>query len=867
MGEVYRATDTKLGREVALKVLPEAFAQNAEHMARLQREAHVLASLNHPNVAALHGIEDGALVMEMVEGQTLAERLAKGPIPLDEALPIARQIAEAVEAAHDKNIVHRDLKPANVKITPEGTVKVLDFGLAKAAAETATTGNPSNSPTLTATQAGMIMGTAAYMAPEQARGQAVDKRADIWSFGVVLFEMLTERRAFHGETTTDILASLLRVDPDWNALPASTPPSVVRLLRRCLTKDRKQRLQAIGEARIVIDEILSGRDSAETASSSTGPAMIALPLQRAVWRRSLFWTAMAASVAAITLAFFLFRRPSAPIERMQFAIPIPSEINTMSLSADGRILAYVARDDSSGQKMLYVQRIGSPNASRLEGTEGASFPFWSPDNSYVAFFARGHLKKVAVAGGPPNAIAEATDGRGGAWGNRGVVIYAPDPLGPLWRVSADGTNASPLTANLMGHQITHRFPVFLPDGDHFLFLAGAFTSAIPKGDDGIYLSSLRAAEKKFMVACVSNPGYSDGHLFCLDDKQQLIETSMDSSRAAVTGEPRVLAAGVGYDGGINLASFAAGGHDTIVYTGTSAREASALTWYDRAGRELGQVGEPGILGNPSLSHDGTRVVFDAIDPKGLSTSLWIASLNRNTVSRFTFSDEEEVSGTWSRDGTQLAFYGDLSAGTELLTKNASGLQPEKSVFKIDQDEIIANSWSRDDQQILCTSHPSSGGSSLVLIDVKSGKKSPFIVARFSVTNGQISPDGKWVAYASNESGDWEIYVTTFPDPAGKWQVSRRGGTEPRWRGDGKEIFYLDPKGTLTAVEVTTDQGFSSGSPSPLFQLHARALFASNDLYSYDASPDGKRFLVNRYLKPDHVQPLTVVLNATAETKQ
>ncbi len=872
MGEVYRARDTTLGRDVALKVLPQAFAIDADRMTRFQREAQVLASLNHPNIAAIYGLEESggvrALVMELVEGPTLADRLQRGALPLEDALSVARQIAEALEAAHEKGITHRDLKPANVKVTPDGMVKVLDFGLAKAADDSAAPGDPSSSPTLTAaaTQAGMIMGTAAYMAPEQARGHAVDRRADIWSFGAVLFEMLASRRAFPGETTADVLASVLKLDPDWSALPASTPASIVRLLRRCLTKDRKRRLQAIGEARIAIDEALSGRDSAEPAASSTGLAtMKSLPPQP-VWRRALFWTTIAASVAAIALASFLLLHTSPPIEWMQFDIPIPSEINTLSISADGRLLAYAARDDSSGQRMLYVRRIGSPNASRLEGTEGASFPFWSPDDSYVAFFARGHLKKVAVAGGPPQAIAEATDGRGGAWGSRAVIVYAPDPLGPLWRVNPDGTNARPLTAALLGRQLTHRFPVFFADGDHFLFLAGASTSVLAKGDAGIYVSSLRAAEEKFIVPCVSNPGYSDGHLYCVDDKQQLVEISLDSSRARVRGEPRVVAAGVGYAGGINLASFAAGGHDTVVYSGSSAREVAVLTWYDRAGKELGQVGEPGILGNPSLSADGARAVFEAADPKAFSVNLWTANLNRNTVSRFTFSDEQELSAAWSRDGTQLAFYGDLSAGSGLFTKNASGLQPEKSVLKIDREEIIASSWSRDGQQILCTSHPASGGSNLVLIEVKSGKRSPFVVGKFNASNGQVSPDGKWVAYALNELGDWEIYVTTFPDATGKWQVSRGGGTEPRWRGDGKEIFYLDPKGTLTAVGVATDEGFSSSSPTPLFQLHARAPFASNDLYSYDVAPDGKRFLVNRYLKPDHVPPLTVVLNAAAETR-
>jgi eukaryotic-like serine/threonine-protein kinase len=923
MGEVYRARDTKLNREVALKVLPEAFAADPQRMARFEREAQVLASLNHPNIAAIYGLEESgstrALVMELVEGETLTEMLESRNSKLEagnskiegrkspsgastdfdfrsssfDPLPIAKQIADALEYAHERGVIHRDLKPANIKITVEGVVKVLDFGLAKALEPTVAavevypgrdrrpamgTSPLQNSPTLSiaATQAGMILGTAAYMSPEQARGKPVDRRADIWSFGCLLFEMLAGRHAFEGETVTDTLAAVVRAEPDWKALPATTPVSVRGLLRRCLTKDPKQRLRDIGEARIAIEETLGGSDSVAAAydrrvSEESGAHRA--PLQMPVWRRPLFWTTVAALAVAVALAWALVARPSARAQRMQFAMPVPAEVDNMSLSADGQMLAYVALDDSSGQKMLYVQRIGSPNATLLAGTEGASYPFWSPDDAYVAFFASGQLKKIAVAGGPPEAIAEATSGRGGAWGNRGVIVYAPDPLGALWRVNADGTNAAPLTAGLLGHQLTHRFPIFLPDGDHFLFLAGAFQD-ISKGDDGIYLSSLVASEKKFLLPCLSNPGYASGHLFCVDRKTELVEVAMDAARARVTGEPQVFAPKIGYEGGVTWANFTVGENATVVYSATKTTALSALTWYDRTGKELGRVGEPAELDNPSLSPDGGRAVIDITDPKAFNVSLWIDDLRQNTASRFTFVGEHEqepgsfaATGIWSRDGNRLAYYRNIAGGTELLIKAASGLQPERTVIRVNQDEIIPNSWSRDDQQILCTSHPAAGGSNLVLIDAASGKRTPFLEAKFSQTNGQISPDGKWAAYASNETGDWEIYVTTFPNPVGKWQVSRGGGTEPRWRGDGKELFYIGPKGTLTAVDVRAEQTFSSGSPTPLFQVHARAPVSSSDQFSYDVSRDGQRFLVNRYLKPDHVQPLTVVLNATAAARQ
>ena len=533
------------------------------------------------------------------------------------------------------------------------------------------------------------------------------------------------------------------------------------------------------------------------------------------------------------------------------------------------MLAFVARDDASGENMLYVQRMGSASASMLSGTEGASYPFWSPDGAYVAFFATGKLKKVAVAGGPPQAIAEATFGRGGAWGSRGIIVYAPDAVGPLWRVNADGTNPAPLTTKLLdvGHEDTHRWPVFLPDGDHFLFWAGSFGSTADNRTNGIYVSSLAVIEKKLLIRARSNPGYSNGELLYVDDKRELIAVPVDAPHAKVTGESRMLAEGVAYQPSVYWGAFTAGGNGTVVYSTSTAAALSVLTWYDRAGKELGRVGEPGVLANPSISPDGTRAAVDIADLRANNVDIWIHDLKHDTSSRFTFDPAQEVSGVWSRDGSVLAYRSNAMAGSQLLIKNAAGLEPEKPIFTTAQDDIVPNSWSLDDKQILCTLQPFTGGSDLVLVDVSSGKKAPFLASKASETNGQISPNGKWVAYASNETGDWEIYVTTFPNPVGKRQVSRGGGTEPRWRGDGKEIFYIGSKGILTAVEVSTEGAFSTGAVSPLFQAHGRAPISSGDLFTYDVARDGKRFLVNRYVKPDYVQPLTVLLNATTETKR
>ncbi len=553
---------------------------------------------------------------------------------------------------------------------------------------------------------------------------------------------------------------------------------------------------------------------------------------------------------------------------MQFAIAVQAEVSHLAVSADGEMLAFVARDDASGENMLYTQRIGSANASVLPGTEGANYPFWSPDGADLAFFSSGKLKKVAIAGGPPHVLAEATSGRGGAWGRRGVIIYTPDAGGPLWRVNADGTNPTPLTAKLyVGNETSHRWPVFLSDGDRFLFWAGTFGSDTENRTDGIYVSSLAATGKKLLIPTRSNPEYSNGQLFYVDGKRELIAVSVDAPHAKVTGESRVLAEGVAYQPYVYWAAFTVGGNGTVVYNTSMAAALSVLTWYDRTGKELGRVGEPGVLANPSISPDGNRAAVDIADPKANNIDIWIDDLKRETSSRFTFDPSDEVSGVWSRDGSTLAYQLAMVGGGAVEIKKATGQEPNRTVITTSvQDELVPNSWTLDDKQILCTLQPAAGGTGLVLIDVSSGREVPFLAGKASKTNGQISPDGKWAAYASNETGDWEIYVTTLPNPVGKWQVSRGGGTEPRWRGDGKEIFYIGPRGTLTAVEVSTEGTFATGAPSLLFQLHGRAPISRTDVFTYDVARDGKQFLVNRYLKPDQLQPLTVLLNATA-TKQ
>jgi len=899
MGEVYRARDTKLNRDVALKVLPAGMANDAARMARFQREAQVLASLNHPNIATIHGQEESgsihALVMELVEGPTLAELLENRNSKVETRKPgsslatnfefrssdfdllgMAKQIAEALEYAHERGIIHRDLKPANIKITTEGAVKILDFGLAKALDTGAESGvgarglGLQDSPTISmaATQAGVILGTAGYMSPEQAKGKGVDRRADIWAFGCVLYEMLTGKQSFPGETASESVAAVIKDEPDWSKLPASTPPGIRELLRRCLVKDPRLRLRDMGDARIAIEESLSGREVAPPLSPLLGEEGKRAE-RGTVWRRAwLPWATAGWLAAAVIVAAVLMLNRSRPGPRMQFAIPVPAEVTNLALSADGQMLAFVAREEASGENMVYFERIGSASATVLPGTEGASYPFWSPDDAWVGFFANGKLEKVAVSGGPPRVLASASFGRGASWGSRGVIIYAPDAGGPLWRVNADGSSVAPLTDRLFAPtENSHRWPVFLPDGDHFLFWAGNFSTGV-NSKNGIYLSSLAVKGREQLISVLSNPGYANGFLYFVDERKNLIAAHLDLRRQQIAGEPFVVSDRVTYQPAVYWGAFGVGGNGTVVYNTSSGAVLSVLTWYDRTGRELGRIGEVGVMANPSISPDGSYATVDIVDQKTRSVDLWIQNLLRGTNSRFTFAAAEEVTGVWSRDG-KLVAYRSIANGTSVITiKAASGLEPQKVISSaVKADDIMPNSWAAGDKQLLCSYQPAAGSSHLVVVDAATGKMTPFAATNASETNGQVSPDGKWVAYASNESGEWQIYVTTFPAAQGKWQVSPDGGIEPRWRGDGQEIFYIGPKGMLTAVPVNTERTFSTGAPSTLFQIHGRAPISSTDLFTYDAAKDGKRFLVNRYVKPDHVQPLMVVLNASAETKQ
>jgi eukaryotic-like serine/threonine-protein kinase len=876
MGEVYRARDTRLDRTVAIKILTQGVADTPEVRQRFEREARAVSSLSHPHICVLYdvGNQDGIeyLVMEYLEGETLAARIARNPLSTTELLRTASQIADALDKAHRQGIVHRDLKPANVMMTRTGA-KLLDFGLAKDE-EILQSGDPGSSPTMSRplTVQGTILGTMQYMSPEQLEGKPADARSDIFSFGAVVYEMATGRKAFEAKSHASLIAAILKEEPrPMREVQPLTPPQLEPIVKACLAKDPDERPQSAHDLKLQLEWMreASGSSSSQTQSGSSSPS--SAPPSRGRIAGIVLASALCTLLAAAALAYF-FKPHAAPAERLEFTVSLDEEMSHLALSPDGRMLAIIAPDPASGINMVSTQRVGSQGVTVLAGTEGASYPFWSPDDAYLGFFADGKLKKVALSGGSPQILATATSGRGGAWGRRGVIVFSPQAAGWLWKINADGSGLAALTEKSFDSTkiVSHRWPLFMPDGEHLVFLAMTFNTAQADAR-GVYFTSLANDARRVLSlsGTGSNLGYANGTLFYADEKQALRAITIDPKKGDVTGDVRLVADHIGFQPSVAWGAFSAAENGSIVYNTTLGAGMSQLTWYDRAGKEQGNVGEVGVLSNPTLSPDGGRVVVDVADSKANTVNLWVSDLRRNTFSRFTFDTSEDVAGVWSRDGSSIAFRSLQAHDTDLQVKQSQGLTPAVNIFSMIEearvtDDLVPNAWTPDGQKLLTAMQPAEGGTQLALISLKGGKPEPFLKSNASESNGQISPDGKWVAYASNESGDWEIYVTTFPAAAGKWQVSQGGGSEPRWRGDGKEILYVGAKSTITAVPVSTEAGFSSGNPVPLFRTQLRASVSSTDAFTYDVTKDGQRFLVNRYAKPAQVAPLHIILNATAD---
>jgi len=876
MGEVYQAHDTKLGRDVAIKVLPEAFAHDPERLSRFQREAKMLASLSHPNIATIHGLEHSNsthfLIMELVSGETLAERIKRDrAVPVEEALKIAVQIAEALESAHEKGIIHRDLKPANVKVTPEGKVKVLDFGLAKAFAGDAANDDPSNSPTLSlaATMHGVILGTAAYMSPEQARGKAVDKRTDIWAFGCVMYELLCGRPAFEGEDITEILAAVVKTEPDWSRLPESTPPAIRVLLRRCLQKDKTLRLQAAGDARIEIHEALTSPAAAEPGAAQRKN------------RERLAWSVTAiAIVATLALSFVHFRGPTEETRILKMSVLPPEKavFNARSLPAvspDGHRLAFVLTLD--GKDTLWVRDLDSLAARPLPGTEGAHEPFWSPDSRFIAFFAGGKLKKIDVAGGPALTLCDAALGYGGSWSKGDVIVFAPTSTGGLFRVPVAGGTATPVTAlDSATAETSHRFPWFLPDGRHFLYTA----LNTDREKTAVYVGDLDSKTRRLVVVALSNAVYAQpGYLLFLREGT-LMAQPFNAGKVQASGDPFPIAEQVdsNFSGGVAAqGQFSSSQNGVLAYTsGGGGGRNVQLTWFDRSGKTTGTLGAPGVLQWPAISPDGNTVAADRDDQQTGFFDLWLHDLARGTASRFTFNSKTNAYPVWSPDGSHIAFSStrDGGGGSNVYQKATSGVAQDEALDKANPGlGKRPEDWSRDGRYIIeLVVGPKYAIWVLPLFGDR--KPFPYLQTDFNENWARLSPNGQWLAYVSDETKRDEVYVQTFPTRGGKWQVSTNGGSRPVWSRDGKELFFIggvtntptllgaDQK--LMAVEVKSDAvkggaKFEAGLPKPLFDTHLPANVLN---VLFDVSKDG-RFLMPIQLEQTASVPMTVVANWTA----
>jgi Tol biopolymer transport system component len=855
MGEVWRATDSKLGRDVAIKILPETFAQDPDRMARFRREAQVLASLNHPNIAMIHGVEERAIVMELVEGPTLADRIAQGPIPLDEAQTIAKQMAEALEYAHERGVVHRDLKPANVKITPEGRVKILDFGLAKAASNEAPALDPMSSPTLTmrATQMGVILGTAAYMSPEQAAGKPVDKRADIWSFGVVLWELLSDRGLFDGETATETLADVLRAPIDFDRLPRETPPAIQALLRRCLDRDPKTRLRDIGEARIALEE-----------RAAALPARV--DVARPAPARFRPWIAGVSAAAALAFGALYLRRPAEQPRVLKLNL-LPPEKSTLApnaipaISPDGLRIAFVAMTGSKSQ--LWVRDLDSLASRALPGTEGASSPFWSPDSRTIGFFAGGQLKKIDAAGGPALTLCESLSGRGGAWNQNGVIVFNPGYGYGLFRVPASGGARSPLTTlDQTAGETSHRYPWFLPDGKHVLYVAGATDRA----NENIWVADLDSKDRRRVMAASSNVAYAPPGFLLFARERTLMAAPFDRAAAQVTGDAFPVAENIDHSTSsyTGQGQFSVSNNGVLVYSTGRSAGAIQLTWFDRSGKSLGTVGPPGEVNWPGLSPDDKTVAVFRDDPQTGISDVWLHDLVRNSSYRLT-SHPKGISmfPLWSPDGAYVAYSSTWEGTSKEYRKAASGAGGEELLYA-PQPSVRADDWSRDGRYLVGEGGDTSGVGNLWVFPLFGDRKQyRFLHSEFHERHARISPDSRWLAYATDRTGRDEVYVTSFPTAGAQTQVSTEGGTFPFWSRDGKELFYLSPSRQLMAAGVKLGREITAEIPKALFEVHYAS--SSGNTSRLDVSKDG-RFLI----PVEHdtsTQSMVVVVNWTAALKR
>jgi Tol biopolymer transport system component len=862
MGEVYRARDTRLDRTVAVKVLPAEFAQNAQLRLRFEREAKAISSLSHPHICTLHdvGQQDGVdfLVMEYLEGETLAERVAKGALPIEQALAIAIQITDALDKAHKQGIVHRDLKPANIFLTKSGA-KLLDFGLAKSGAQAeggvvvGFTSFATEHRSLTAE--GTIIGTFQYMAPEQLEGKEADARTDIFGLGTVLYEMVTGRRAFQGKSKVSLIAAILEHDPPpITSLQPLSPPALDRLIRTCLEKNPEDRWQTAHDVALHLKWI------AEGGSLAGVPAPVTI---RRRYRERL-WTA-ALALALLTAASFgalWYRTITRPVPVVATSILPPEGCNfafengTMVLSPDGTRMAFIARD-ASGKRLLWVRGLNAVTAQPLIGTDDASYPFWSHDGRFIGFFTGGKLRKIDAAGGPPQTVCDAPVGRGGTWNGEDLIVFSSSLSTPLYKVPASGGVPVAITKlDLARNEGTHRWPYFLPDGKHVLFLAFAAGGAAFGADAGeVAVVSLETGVRKNLTRSGVGPVYARPGYLLFRREGTLVAQRFDVKKLALVGEAFPVAEGL-RSTNTNNGLFAVSNQGDLAYQSGSSLGLSQLKWVDRTGKLIADIGTPSDVRHPSLSPDGTRLAVHRFEPGTTAGDIWVVDLVRNTWTRLTFDPANDFTPVWSPDGTRVAFGSNRKDAGDIYVKNAAGQGNDELLIETPGFSVVTN-WSPDGRYLAFQNLDAASGTGwdIWVYSIAERKSIPFLQTRFGEFTPRFSPDGKWIVYFSDESGKNQVYVQPFPGGGGKWQVSSDGGTRAMWSAKGDQIYFYSAN-TLMTVKVKTSPTFEAGLPEPLFDVRAK----SGPDFLYAPAADGKRFIINDAMRDEVKTPVTFVQN-------
>ncbi|HEX6650677.1 MAG TPA: protein kinase [Pyrinomonadaceae bacterium] len=860
MGEVYRARDTRLARDVAVKVLPPAFADDKDRLHRFEQEACAAGALNHPNILSIYdvGTHDGApyVVSELLEGETLREALDGHPLPPRKALAYATQIANGLSAAHDKGIIHRDLKPDNLFITHDERVKILDFGLAKLT-------QPSNEQTAQTdiatrkvhTDPGAVMGTAGYMSPEQVRGRAVDHRSDIFAFGAVLYEMLSGKRAFRGESAVETLNAILKEEPaELSGTNPNIAPALERVVWHCLEKSPERRFQSASDIAFALESLTGVTSHPSLITKPSGTVGRTWTRERMIWAG----VCVVLLLALATLAFTHFSRREHASPTVRLSLPLPENATRpkrITISPDGSQVVLTA-NNAAGQRVLWVRPLGSLRAQELDGTEGAASPFWSPDGHFIGYFADQKLFKINASGGQPQLLCDAPEDGSGSWNRDGVILFAG--LEGIYRIPAQGGRPV-LATKLSPKEEAHRWPYFLPDGRHFVFLGDAETTE----DHHIRLGSLDSQESEVLLNAISRIVYAAPGYLLYVTQGALVAREFDANTRKLTGDPITIAEHIAEVGGNHEFDFSVSEDGVLAYQ--TGDPNSQLTWFDRSGKKLSTVGEPRNYATVVLSPDERRAATTMLDSDGRIADVWLVDFARESLSRLTFESSAEGDPLWSPDGRRIVFSSNRVGNGEvdLYQKAAGGAGEDQMVFSSDSAKY-PTSWSPDGKYILFENWSPKLKAGMWVLSLGDNQAKPLLESTvYDQFQGQLAPDGRFIAYTSNESGKWEIYVQPVPVNGEKWRISSNGGQLASWRKDGKELFYITAEGRLMSVDITSSPKFESTVPRQLFQTSIKN---TQQGLCYAATADGQRFLVNTYVQESN-EPMTVVLNWTNDLKR